>query len=243
MALRDFFQTEHTILRNFPVLGHMRYLAETVRPGVQQYFIENESEGRPFSKEERSLVYQRAKGVLDTKPFGTQRDVYEVGYEWVNHSMAPVHVDPAGLRVTIGGPDCTQPYDASILNISAMSYGSLSKNAVLALNGGAKDGNFAHNTGEGGVSPHHKENGGDLIWQIGIVGPSVAVAEEADLLQSDAPDRGQQPLIPIESQSAAVGPVRIVGHLFIREIDQDGEGFVVRSGLEDPVDKIDEFIR
>ena len=167
MALRDFFQTEHTILRNFPVLGHMRYLAETVRPGVQQYFIENESEGRPFSKEERSLVYQRAKGVLDTKPFGTQRDVYEVGYEWVNHSMAPVHVDPAGLRVTIGGPDCTQPYDASILNISAMSYGSLSKNAVLALNGGAKDGNFAHNTGEGGVSPHHKENGGDLIWQIG----------------------------------------------------------------------------
>ena len=167
MALRDFFQTEHTILRNFPVLGHMRYLAETIRPGVQQYFIENESEGRPFSKEERSLVYQRAKGVLDTKPFGTQRDVYEVGYEWVNHSMAPVHVDPATLRVTIGGPDCTQPYHASILNISAMSYGSLSRNAVLALNGGAKDGNFAHNTGEGGVSPHHTENGGDLIWQIG----------------------------------------------------------------------------
>lgn len=167
LALIDYIQPSHTIKRNFPLLGRMRYLAETIRPGVQQYFIENDSEGRPFSKEERSLVYQRAKGVLDTKPFGTQRDVYAVGYEWVNHSMAPVHVDHTSLRVTIGGPDCTQPYDASVLNISAMSYGSLSKNAILALNGGAKDGNFAHNTGEGGVSPHHKGPGGDLIWQVG----------------------------------------------------------------------------
>ena len=167
LALRDYFQTHHTILRNFPVLGHMRYLAESVRPGVQQYFIENESDGRPFSKEQRSIVYQRAKGVLDPKPFGTQHDVYEVGYEWVNHSLAPVHVDPESLRVTIGGPDCLQPYDASVLNISAMSYGSLSANAVLALNGGAKDGNFAHNTGEGGVSPYHLQPGGDLIWQVG----------------------------------------------------------------------------
>jgi glutamate synthase domain-containing protein 2 len=167
LALRDYFQTQHTILRNFPVLGHLRYIAEGIRPGVQQYFIENESEGRPFSKEQRSLVYQRAKGVLDTKPFGTQKDVYEVGYEWVNHSLAPKDVDPKCMRVLIGGPDCTQPYDASVLNISAMSYGSLSQNAILALNGGAKDANFAHNTGEGGVSPYHLANGGDLIWQVG----------------------------------------------------------------------------
>jgi glutamate synthase domain-containing protein 2 len=166
-ALYDYFQTRHTIRRNFPILGRLRYLAEAIRPGVQQYFVENDSEGRPFSKEQRSLVYQRAKGVLDTKPFGTQRDVYAVGYEWVNHSMAPVHVDPESLRVTIGGPDCTQPYSASVLNISAMSYGSLSKNAILALNGGAKDDHFAHNTGEGGVSPYHLEPGGDLIWQVG----------------------------------------------------------------------------
>ena len=167
LALYDYFQVKHTIRRNFPLLGRLRYMAEAIRPGIQQYFIENNSEGKPFSKEERNVVYQRAKGVLDTKPFGTERDVYAVGYEWVNHSMAPVHVDPKTLRITIGGPDCTQPYDCSILNISAMSYGSLSKNAVLALNGGAKDSNFAHNTGEGGVSPHHLKPGGDLIWQIG----------------------------------------------------------------------------
>ncbi|MFA7483141.1 MAG: FMN-binding glutamate synthase family protein [Vulcanimicrobiota bacterium] len=167
LAIRDYFQPRHTILRNFPVLGHLRYLAETIRPGVQQYFIENESDGRPFSKEQRSLVYQRSKSALDTRPFGTQRDVYEVGYEWVNHSMVPVHVDPESLRTKVGGPDCTQPYECSLLNISAMSYGSLSKNAILALNGGAKDGHFAHNTGEGGVSPYHLSPGGDLVWQIG----------------------------------------------------------------------------
>lgn len=167
LAIWDYFQVEHTITRNFPVVGHFRYLAETIRPGIQQYFIENESDGTPFSKEMRNVVYQRAKGVLDTKAFGTQMDVYAVGYEWLNHSMVPTHVDPQSLRVTIGGPDCTQPYSASVFNVSAMSYGSLSKNAVLALNGGAKDGGFAHNTGEGGVSPYHLEPGGDLIWQVG----------------------------------------------------------------------------
>lgn len=167
IAVVDFFQPRQAIRRNFPVLGHLRYLAEAVRPGIQQYFIENDYQGRPFSKEERSLVYQRAKGALDTKPFGTQHDVYAVGYEWVNHSMVPLHVEPETLRVVIGGPDCAQPYSASVLNISAMSYGSLSANAIQALNGGAKDGSFAHNTGEGGVSPYHLQNGGDLIWQIG----------------------------------------------------------------------------
>ena len=167
MALYDYLQPRHAIRRNFPLLGRLRYMAEAVRPGIQQYFVENDQEGRPFNKEDRSVVYQRAKGVLDTRPFGTIRDVYAEGYEWVNHSLCPKHIDPETLRVTIGGPDCTQPYSASVLNISAMSYGSLSKNAVLALNGGAKDGNFAHNTGEGGVSPHHLDPGGDLIWQIG----------------------------------------------------------------------------
>lgn len=167
IGVRDYFQTKHTIKRNFPLLGNMRYLFEAVSPALHQYFVEGDSAGAPFTKEQRSVVYQRAKGCLDTKPFGTQKNLYEVGYEWVNHSIVPIHVDPASLRVHIGGPDCTQPYDCSILNISAMSYGSLSKNAVLALNGGAKDSNFAHNTGEGGVSPYHKNPGGDLIWQIG----------------------------------------------------------------------------
>lgn len=167
VGLRDALQTKHTILRNFPVLGHFRYLLEMIRPEIQQYFIEGNTDGKPFSREERSLVYQRSKGDLDTLPFGTQQDVYKVGYQWVNHSLVAKHVDPEKLRITVGGPDCRQPYSLSIFNISAMSFGSLSGRAIEALNGGAKDGNFAHNTGEGGVSPHHLKNGGDLIWQVG----------------------------------------------------------------------------
>lgn len=163
----DFFQRKHAIRRNFPFLGRARYLFEAIRPEIHQYFVETNSEGAPLNREERTVVYQRAKDVLDTLPFGTQKDVYRVGYEWVNHSLAPLHVDPTELRCHIGGPDCTRPYSASLLNISAMSYGSLSKNAVLALNGGAKDGGFAHNTGEGAISPYHLKPGGDLIWQIG----------------------------------------------------------------------------
>lgn len=163
----DYFQTSHSVRRNFPFIGRIRYLFEAIRPEIYQYFIESDTEGVPFDRAQRSLVYQRAKSERDTVPFGTQEDVYKIGYEWVNHSLAPVHADPDAMRVDVGGPDCTQPYSASILNISAMSYGSLSRNAVLALNEGAKMGNFAHNTGEGGVSPHHLEGGGDLIWQIG----------------------------------------------------------------------------
>lgn len=163
----DYFQTQHSVTRNFPIIGHFRFMLEEIRPEIYQYFIESEMDGRPFSREERSLVYQRAKNVRDTIPFGTLKDVYEVGYEWVNHSMHPLHLQPEDLRVTVGGPDCTQPYSASIFNISAMSYGSLSKAAVLALSHGAKMGNFAHNTGEGGISPYHLEGGADLIWQIG----------------------------------------------------------------------------
>lgn len=167
IGMRDALQKRQTIKRNFPVIGHFRYMLESIRPEIQQYFIERNTDGMPFSREDRSIVYQRAKGDLDSLPFGTQQDVYATGYEWLKHSIRAKHVDPSSLRVTIGGPDCKKPYDSSIMNISAMSFGSLSKNAVLALNGGAKLGFFAHNTGEGSISPYHLEEGGDLIWQIG----------------------------------------------------------------------------
>ncbi len=165
----DILQTKQTIKRNFPVIGHFRYLLETFRPEIMQYFVETDTEGRPISRMFRSLVYQRAKKVNDTTPFGTQMDVYRSGYEYMTHSIyakkfTEVEASP---RVIVGGPDCEQPYSASILNISAMSFGALSKNAVLAMNGGAKMGGFAHNTGEGGISPYHIKPGGDLIWQIG----------------------------------------------------------------------------
>jgi glutamate synthase domain-containing protein 2 len=167
VAVADMTQTRHSVRRNFPLVGHGRYLLEMIRPEINQYFVESNHDGRPFSRNDRSVVYQRAKGELDTLPFGTQRDVYAVGYEWINHSLAPKAPDLSAQRVLVGGPDCTQPYSASILNVSAMSYGSLSKNAILALNAGARMGGFAHNTGEGGLSPYHLEPGGDLVWQIG----------------------------------------------------------------------------
>ncbi|MGB7345390.1 MAG: FMN-binding glutamate synthase family protein [Pirellulaceae bacterium] len=167
LGVHDYFQDRHAILRNFPVLGHFRYLFEFIRPEIYQYFVESDTEGVPFDRDERSLVYQRAKQERDTVPFGTKENLYKPGYEWINHSMAPVHHVPEDMRILIGGPDCKQPYSASLLNISAMSYGSLSANAILALSSGAKKGGFAHNTGEGGVSPYHIEGGGDLIWQIG----------------------------------------------------------------------------
>jgi glutamate synthase domain-containing protein 2 len=167
LGLHDVLQTQHSLLRVYPVIGHGRYLMEEVRPEIQQYFVENNIDGTPYSREFRSLIYQRAKGARDTVPFGTQRDVGSIGYEWLAHSLTPLHPPAEEPRVRVGGEDCTQPYDSSHLNISAMSFGSLSKNAVLALNAGAKEGGFAHNTGEGGLSPHHLKHGGDLIWQIG----------------------------------------------------------------------------
>ena len=167
LGLHDSLQSQHTILKNFPLIGHGRYLFEALRPEIQQYFIESNIDAFPIEREFRSIAYQRAKGELETKPFGTHRDVYRVGYEWCAHSMAPTQPISEPPRVKIGSPDCEVPYSASLLNISAMSYGSLSKNAVLALNTGANRGHFAHNTGEGGLSPYHLEPGGDLIWQIG----------------------------------------------------------------------------
>ncbi|HLV39411.1 FMN-binding glutamate synthase family protein [Xanthomarina sp.] len=165
----DVIQTRHTIMRNYPVLGRLRFVLEDLRPKMYQYFIESDIDGRPFNRVDRSTVYQRAKGVRDTIPFGTQLDLYAEGYEWICHSIAPKAFDTLNQdpRVMIGNKDCKQPYSASIINISAMSFGALSSAAVEALNGGAKIGNFAHNTGEGGLSDYHLKHGGDLIWQIG----------------------------------------------------------------------------
>jgi glutamate synthase domain-containing protein 2 len=165
----DMFQAKHTIMRNFPILGRLRYVMEDLRPKIYQYFVESDLNGRPFNRISRSVVYQRAKKETDTSPFGTQMDVNEEGYEWVNHSIAAkdAHSLNGNPRVVIGGKDCKQPYSCSIFNVSAMSFGSLSSNAIMALNGGAKIGSFAHNTGEGGLSPYHTKMGGDLIWQIG----------------------------------------------------------------------------
>jgi len=169
LGLYDMLQREHTIIRNFPILGRGRFMMESLRPKIYQYFVESDVDGTPINRVFRSLVYQRAKRELDTVPFGTEFDVYEVGYEWMNHSMGALdpHAVDHSPRVEVGGPDCALPYSASILNISAMSFGALSQNAILALNGGAALGGFAHNTGEGGISPYHLEPGGDLIWQIG----------------------------------------------------------------------------
>ena len=167
LGLYDVVQRQHTILRNFPILGHGRYLFELLRPEIQQYFIESNTDAFPIEREFRNIVYQRAKGELETQPFGTQRDVYRVGYEWAAHSLTPTAPLEEAPRVTVGGRDCRQPYSSALLNISAMSFGALSSRAVLALNGGARQGAFAHNTGEGGVSPYHLEHGGDLIWQVG----------------------------------------------------------------------------
>jgi glutamate synthase domain-containing protein 2 len=167
LGFRDTRQRRHAILRNYPVIGHLRFLLEFVRPEIRQYFIESDREAAPFSRQQRSLVYQRSKGAQDKRPFGTQLDVHAQGYEWINHSIAPTLVASHDFRVTIGGALCTQPYRASVFNISAMSFGALSANAILALNEGAKRGGFAHDTGEGSISVHHRARGGDLIWEIG----------------------------------------------------------------------------
>jgi glutamate synthase domain-containing protein 2 len=159
-------QKKHAILRNFPVLGYFRYLFELIAPEIQQYFIERSTDGRPFSRNERSLVYQRAKNIDSSTPFGTQLNVNQESYEGIKHSIFPAVVNEELPRVTIGGPNCTQPYAASLLNISAMSFGSLSENAIKALNIGAKKGGFYHNTGEGGLTEFHLQ-GGDVTWQIG----------------------------------------------------------------------------
>ena len=163
----DVVQKKHSILRNYPVLGHMRFLFEGIRPEIRQYLIESDADEEPFSRDQRSLIYQRAKGEEDKRPFGTRQRVYDAGYEWLTHSAVPTQIDDTDFRVRIGGPDCAHPYNASIFNISAMSFGALSANAIVALNRGAAEGGFAHDTGEGGISRYHRQSGGDLIWEIG----------------------------------------------------------------------------
>ncbi len=179
VGLYDLVQTKRSVLRNYPVIGHLRFMLEYIRPEMRQYFVESDNEAAPFSRSQRSLVYSRAKGEADKRPFGTQLDVNAPGYEWINHSVAPTHIASHDFRVVIGGTPtgtpratepvqgCTQPYSASVFNISAMSFGALSANAILALNQGAQRGGFAHDTGEGSISVHHRAHGGDLIWEIG----------------------------------------------------------------------------
>lgn len=169
MGIVDILQTRQSIRINFPVVGRLRYVFEDLRPKIQQYFVESDTDGAPINRNERSVIYQRAKKQIDTIPFGTQLDVYAEGYEWITHSIAPKdfhHLDH-NPKIQFGGTECRQPYAMSVLNVSAMSFGSLSKNAILSLNAGARIGGFAHNTGEGGLSPYHLEPGGDVIWQIG----------------------------------------------------------------------------
>jgi glutamate synthase domain-containing protein 2 len=166
-GFRDMRQTQHTIRRNFPVLGNIRYIFETIRPEIRQYFIEADTDAVPFSRENRSVAYARAKSMTDTLPFGTRRNVYSQGYEWVNHSIWPSHVLEENERTLIGGKDCRQKYSACLLNCSGMSFGAISQNAILALNKAAKMGNFYQNTGEGSITRFHLENGGDIVWNIG----------------------------------------------------------------------------
>jgi len=166
LGVHDVCQRRHSILRNYPVVGHLRFMLESFRPEIRQYMIEGDDDELPFSRQQRALVYQRAKGEEDKRPFGTIENVYSSGYAWLTHSAAPLHITDTDFRVSIGGPDCKQPYSSSLLNISAMSFGSLSANAFLALNKGAAKGGFAHDTGEGGISRYHRAGGGDLIFQV-----------------------------------------------------------------------------
>ena len=168
LGCRDVLQRRHSVLRNYPVIGHLRFLLEYIRPEIRQYFIEADNEQTPFSRQQRSLVYQRAKADADKRPYGTRLDVLADGYEWINHSLTPTVIPSHDFRVAIGSAaSCVQPYDASVLNVSAMSFGALSANAIMSLNAGAKKGGFAHDTGEGSISKYHRVHGGDLIWEIG----------------------------------------------------------------------------
>lgn len=167
LATWDLLQKKHTILRRYPVVGHLRYLMEDIRPELQQYFIERDWDGRPYSRDTRALIYERAKGVDEEKPYGTELDVNRIGHEHLVHSTTPLEAPDEPSRVMVGGPDCSRPYSMALLNVSAMSFGALSANAIRALNKGAALGGFAHDTGEGGLSPYHLEHGGDIVWEIG----------------------------------------------------------------------------
>ena len=167
LGVIDVTQRRSSVRRNYPVSSHIRFLAERFRPEVRQYLMESDHDKVPFSREQRAIVYQRAKQEPDVRPFGTLLPIYKGGYEWINQSLMPSTIDSHDFRIVIGGPQCSQPYSASVFNISAMSFGALSANAVLALNEGARRGNFYHDSGEGSISRWHRQNGGDLVWEIG----------------------------------------------------------------------------
>jgi glutamate synthase domain-containing protein 2 len=163
----DILQTKHSLRRNYPILANIRFGLEKIRPEIRQYFLESDTDGAPFNRSKRAIAYQRSKGALDKRPFGTQQNIYGDNFEWINHSITPFPIDGHDFRVKVGGAECRQPYALSLFNISAMSFGALSANAIRALNKGAKLGNFAHDTGEGSISRYHREFGGDLIWELG----------------------------------------------------------------------------
>lgn len=167
LAIWDLLQKKHSICRNYPILGRLRFLQEAIRPEFHQYYIESDTDGRPYNRDQRTLIYERAKNITGLQPFGTELDVYSADYEWLTHSISPHPKSNEHFRVDVGGAECTKPYSCSLVNISAMSFGAISPNAIRALNKGAKLGGFYHTTGEGGLSPYHKEFGGDLVWQIG----------------------------------------------------------------------------
>lgn len=167
LGIGDLVQKQHSLKRNYPILANLRFLLEKIRPEIRQYFLESDVDGRPYDRNKRAIVYQRAKHQLASRPFGTLKDVYMPEFEWLSHSIVPQHIDDQDFRVEVGGPQCRKPYSMSLLNISAMSFGALSGNAITALNKGAKMGGFAHDTGEGSISPYHRKYGGDIIWEIG----------------------------------------------------------------------------
>lgn len=230
LGLYDMRQVEHSLQRNFPVFGHARGFMEMLRPFIRQYFIESDTDGMPINRMFRSVAYQRAKQSLDSVPYGTKVDVYRTGYEWIGHSMAALNASAidSNPRVWVGGPDCLQPYHTSLLNISAMSFGALSKNAILALNEGAKKGGFAHNTGEGGITPYHLRHGGDLIWQIGTgyfgcrndqgnfceaMFKEKACVEQVKMIEiklSQGAKPGHGGILPAEKNTAEIAEIRAV---------------------------------
>ena len=203
LAVHDLLQKRHSILRNYPVLGHLRFLMEDVRPELQQYFIERNWDGRPFDRDVRSSIYQRAKDTKEEQPFGTERDVDAPGYEYLVHSTRPVDPLDSAPRVRIGGKDCAHPYDMALMNVSAMSFGALSANAIEALNKGAAKGGFAHDTGEGGLSKYHR-NGGDLVWEIGS-GYFGARTENGDFDPAKFQDTAADPQVKMTSLKLSQG--------------------------------------
>lgn len=247
LGIYDLKFSPHTLNRLYPIAAYIRYALEHIRPEIQQYFIASNTNETPFNREQRSLVYQRAKKQLDTIPFGTQQDLLTSGYLSAMHSLAPKTVREESIRVTVGGPDCQQPYSASRLNISAMSFGALSRNAIMALNKGAKLGDFSHNTGEGGISPYHIAGGGDLVWQIGTgyFGCRTATGEfdaekfkqksnsdqvkmiEIKLSQGAKPSHGG--LLPAAKISAEIARIRDI------TTDQDCASPSTHSAFDDPI--------